>query len=155
MKGYFTVEVALLFPVVFFIYVFILYIGFYQYDRCLLEQDCMRVALKGSIAQRYGNEKALQTMKQADMEREMQKYLGLYIEEPEFSAGRGLVSVKMDASLCFPFSNLLLGFENDIWEIHTDVETVGQDPVFYIRLCNRLLRGEKKDVERGNGEELK
>ena len=38
-NAYFTVEAALIIPLVLGILVFLIFIMFYQYDRCLLEQD--------------------------------------------------------------------------------------------------------------------
>lgn len=52
-KGYMTLEASLIMPFVFYICLFIIYIGFLLYDRCLIMQDCYRIALRGSST--YGN----------------------------------------------------------------------------------------------------
>ena len=46
--GYFTVEAALLLPFVFMIIVFMIFLSFYCYDRCVLEQCAYAAALRGS-----------------------------------------------------------------------------------------------------------
>lgn len=46
--GYFTVEAALLLPFVIMIMVFMIFLSFYCYDRCILEQCAYAAALRGS-----------------------------------------------------------------------------------------------------------
>ena len=48
MEGYFTVEAALLLPFVIMIIVFMIFLSFYCYDRCILEQCAYIAALRGS-----------------------------------------------------------------------------------------------------------
>lgn len=48
MAGYFTVEAALLLPFVFMIIVLMIFLSFYCYDRCVLEQCAYAAALRGS-----------------------------------------------------------------------------------------------------------
>ena len=43
-KAYFTVEAAVLYPIVLGVIVLMTYLLFFQYDRCLLEQDMGRAA---------------------------------------------------------------------------------------------------------------
>ena len=46
--GYFTVEAALLLPFVMMSIVFMIFLSFYCYDRCILEQCAYAAALRGS-----------------------------------------------------------------------------------------------------------
>lgn len=46
--GYFTVEAALLLPFVIMVIVFMIFLSFYCYDRCILEQCAYAAALRGS-----------------------------------------------------------------------------------------------------------
>ena len=47
-SGYFTVEAALLLPIIIMIIVFMIFLSFYCYDRCILEQCAYAAALRGS-----------------------------------------------------------------------------------------------------------
>ncbi len=47
-NGYFTIEAALLMPMVLFCIFFVLYVGFLQYDRCIAEQDAKIMLLRAS-----------------------------------------------------------------------------------------------------------
>lgn len=53
--GYMTVEAALLFPIIFTIIIQLLYLGFFMYDRCLLENSAYIAALRGSRIQLADN----------------------------------------------------------------------------------------------------
>lgn len=46
--GYFTVEAALLLPFIMMVIVFMIFLSFYSYDRCVLEQCAYAAALRGS-----------------------------------------------------------------------------------------------------------
>lgn len=48
LNGYMTLEIALLFPVIFTMIMLMIYLGFFLYDRCLLENSAYIAALKGS-----------------------------------------------------------------------------------------------------------
>ena len=50
-NAYFTVEAALVLPVVIGAILFVIYMMLFQYDRCLLEQDIGGIALWGSIVE--------------------------------------------------------------------------------------------------------
>ena len=54
--GYMTLEAALLFPVIFTIIIMLLYMGFFMYDRCLLESSAYIAALRGSRMQLMNND---------------------------------------------------------------------------------------------------
>ena len=55
--AYFTVEAALVLPVLMGAILFVIYILFFQYDRCLLEQDLGAMALWGSRLEESGQER--------------------------------------------------------------------------------------------------
>lgn len=52
--GYFTVEAATLLPLVTMTMVFMIFLSFYCYDRCMLEQCAYAAALRGS-SNRFGS----------------------------------------------------------------------------------------------------
>ena len=46
--GYFTVEAALILPMVILFMTTMLFVGFYVYDRCMLEHCAYEAAVRGS-----------------------------------------------------------------------------------------------------------
>ena len=47
-KGYFTVEAALVFPMALLFTAMMIFLAFYSYDRCILEQSAYEAALRGT-----------------------------------------------------------------------------------------------------------
>ena len=45
-----TVEYSMLLPILFLIYTFLIYIGIYQYDVCLLQNDMYFYAMEGEVS---------------------------------------------------------------------------------------------------------
>lgn len=48
LHGYMTLEAALLMPIVWFCLFFLIFAGFFQYDRCIAEQDSKIIVLRAS-----------------------------------------------------------------------------------------------------------
>ena len=51
MNAYFTVEAAMVMPIVLWVVLFVIYLLFFQYNRCLTDQDVGVLVLRGSILQ--------------------------------------------------------------------------------------------------------
>lgn len=64
-EGYFTIEAALLLPLVIMLIVFMIFLSFYCYDRCILEQCAYAAALRGSSNRFLSNEDAYEEALQA------------------------------------------------------------------------------------------
>ncbi len=47
-KGSFTVELALLMPLLIGVFLFIFFLAYYMHDRCIIEKACYAAALRGS-----------------------------------------------------------------------------------------------------------
>ena len=58
MGGYFTVEAALILPMVILFMTTMLFVGFYVYDRCMLEHCAYEAAVRGSSSLYRSNEEA-------------------------------------------------------------------------------------------------
>ncbi|MBD5493085.1 MAG: hypothetical protein HDR12_01550 [Lachnospiraceae bacterium] len=53
-NGYMTLEACFIMPWVIFMFVFLIYISFYSYDKCVLFQDVYTLCLRGSIQKEEG-----------------------------------------------------------------------------------------------------
>ncbi len=49
LHGYMTVEAALIMPIVWFAIFFLIFAGFFQYDRCVAQQDCRVMVDRKSV----------------------------------------------------------------------------------------------------------
>lgn len=48
-KGYMTLEASFIMPWIIFVFVFLIYVSFYVYDKCILFQDAYTLCLRGSV----------------------------------------------------------------------------------------------------------
>ncbi len=103
LDGYFTVEATLIMSITLVCVVLLIYIGFYQYDRCLLTQDTYRLALKGSSSQFLDNEEIYQKLSAEINKYYWDKYIGMKISEPSVNVSGGEVIVKIEGSINIPF----------------------------------------------------
>ncbi|MDE6386574.1 MAG: hypothetical protein K2L82_02065 [Lachnospiraceae bacterium] len=55
MGGYMTVEASFIITWTFFLFVFLIYLSFYSYDKCVLFQDAYAVCFRGSIQKQEDN----------------------------------------------------------------------------------------------------
>ncbi len=76
-SGYFTTEAAFILPFVMMTLVFMIFLSFYCYDRCILEQCAYAAALRGSSNRFVSNEDAYEEAMQA---------AGRLVEEKLFAA---------------------------------------------------------------------
>jgi len=101
--GYLTVEATLIMSITLVCVVLLIYIGFYQYDRCLLTQDTYRLALKGSSTQFIDNEEIYHKISTECKEYYWNKYIGMKVSEPSIEVSGGEVSVEIEGIIKIPF----------------------------------------------------
>ena len=132
--AYFTVEAALVIPIVLGIFVMILYLSFYLYDRCLLSQDCYVLSYRQSIekgdADRSGQAAAT--------ERFGQKLFMLSRLETASSRG-STISVKANAAMEPPLLGLDFFNEQRYWILGVREKARKTDPPKDYRRVRRIL----------------
>ena len=74
-KAYFTVEAAVLYPIVLGVIVLMTYLLFFQYDRCLLEQDMGRAAVRSGSRWMQKKEELNRQLQEKDMFFDTEKYI--------------------------------------------------------------------------------
>lgn len=144
-NAYFTVEAALVLPVVISILLFIIYILFYQYDRCLLEQDMGAMALWGSLEE-ADDAGELQTKAEKRM-RELyrEKYMAWNFAELEAGLEQNRFSAKGAGSLTFPLSGWNFWGGGNVWGARAEYGYTRLSPVTFIRLCHKFMGGEEAE----------
>lgn len=137
-NAYMTVEAALLFPFVIGSILFVIYMLFFQYDRCLLDQDMGAMALWGSTIQNSDTEA---------LEAEIQKRVaGVYKEKYmmwRFSAldaalDKNRFSAKGAGAVSFPFAGLNFWGGGNVWSAQAAYSYSRLAPVIFIRTCHRF-----------------
>lgn len=144
MKGknaYFTVEAALVLPLVISAMLLAVYLFCFQYDRCLLEQDMGSLALWSSAtASGYGEDTESLTMLLA--QRAADIYQGKYVAwkstNVEIRLEKNQVIVSGDGELTFPMPEWDLWNNSSPWEATISFQNSRHSPVFYIRQYRKL-----------------
>lgn len=135
-NGYMTLEASLIMPFVLYICLFIIYIGFFLYDRCIFMQDCYRIALRGSSVYRDNNQ---------DVYNAAYAYLnkitpGKYITNNyEFNISvEKEITVNASGEYIKPLLKMLWMEGNKTWTINSEEESKCINPTIIIRLCREL-----------------
>lgn len=148
MDGYLTVEATLIMPIVLYVCVFVIYTGFYWYDRCLIKQDIYRAALKGSSLYRQSNQESYHAAYDAIEEFTDKKYIAAEWDY-EITA-RGNVNVAATGSIQMPFPGLIKLTGAEHWKIQEKAESKCINPVIFIRMYRGLISlTETENEERG------
>lgn len=82
--GYFSVEAALVLPVVLSVYIFLIAMLFLQYDRCLLEQDMESMLIK-ACNHPGAPRQQLEYLQELSAVWDREQYLWLKVQSPYFS----------------------------------------------------------------------
>lgn len=131
-------EAVLVFPFVLYISIFIIYSGFYQYDRCIAQQDAYRAALRGSSLYREDMQTVYNAAEDAMREHIQNKYTA---SDCTFSvrAQQG-IKVVIEGNTQMPFRSLELFGGTGEWHIRAEAESKCINPVFVIRTCRQLIK---------------
>ncbi len=83
-SGYFTVEAAIVLPMVLGVYLFLIITLFVQYDRCILEQDMASMMVK--VSNHTGTpQQQLQYLQELTMAWDRESYLWIQPPSPHFA----------------------------------------------------------------------
>lgn len=142
-EGYFTVEAALILPVVLLIFTTVLFLSFYIYDRCILEQSAYGAALRGSTNYYQRNEEAYMAAKRGAISLTEGKLVAASSLENEVTVTERSVTVSYRCIVNMPFLSWLSNFTGDAgFTISVAKEVPRSRQVRLIRIfrkSNRLL----------------
>lgn len=143
-NAYFTVEAALVLPVVISAVLFVIYTMLFQYDRCLLEQDLGAIALWGSLADAPDTASLEQKIRERISGLYRDKYMAWDITALDVSLSRDRFSATGAGRLTFPAPGWNFWSRENIWSASADYGYSRLSPVTFIRLCHKF----DKDTER-------
>lgn len=131
-RAYFTVEAALLFPVILTVYLALFYLAFYQYDRCVAEQ-CLRLSL---LQGTRTNGETVKEVKEAYKRNSREKYILAKMEDVQIERGAESIQGQLEG--------ISAG-----WQLVLTGECRDWDPVFWLRALKRL----KKEDQNGESDQ--
>lgn len=140
-KAYFTVEAALILPMALGVIVLIMYLWFFQYDRCLMEQDAGILALRGKVMEEGDYQKRVQLLTKEAGQMAQDKYVAWEESKTVITMKQGKLQVKKEGAMRFPFQNLAFGKGKNIWETGAAYENRILIPTSLIRYYRKLTGG--------------
>lgn len=141
LDAYLTVEAVLVMPIVIAGILLVMYLWFFQYDRCLLEIDTNAVALRVSNAEAEDNDERMFLLKKYMNEIYYDKYAAWNQNAANIKIEKGSIYVEQEGNVIFPFESL--GFWNcdNIWSLKLKVKANIINPVFVVRNICKLKGG--------------
>lgn len=135
-SGYMTLEAAFMIPWVIFLFVFLIYAGFYLYDKCVLFQDAYALCFRGSIQKDEGS---VVDYINAHMEEQFgRKYFGVENVSGSVEKNGQSVIVYGTCTVKIPFQNFLTMAKSSGWQIQTEVKAQIINPTKVIRKCRMV-----------------
>lgn len=131
-----TVEAGFVIPWVIFLFVFLIYAGFYLYDKCVLFQDAYMLCFRGSIQK---EEDGAFTYINAHMKEQFGgKYFGTGGVQGDVRKEGQEVIVSGTCSVKVPVSHFLTMTGKDGWQIQTEAKARVMNPTKIIRRCRKV-----------------
>ena len=140
-NAYFTVEAALVLPMVMSAILMGIYLFCYQYDRCLLEQDMGSLLIWGSAmaAEQAGEtEQIAASLKQRAAQIHRAKYAAWQITAIDIRLEKDNLSLTGRGELAFPVPGWNLWNRDNLWEAQVSYKRSRISPVFYIRQYRKI-----------------
>jgi len=138
LKGYFTVEAACIYPFVIAVILLVIYLWFFMYDRCLMEQDFAGILVKSAVYQTDESSERSEYMQSQVGSLYDSQYLCWDYEDISTSITGYNVGVSAKGSLEFPFTGLNFWSETNRWEAEREYTGKMYDRIFIIRTYRKL-----------------
>ena len=140
-NAYFTVEAALVFPLVLGALLLTVFLLVFQYDRCLMEQDMGLLALFAREPDTEDEKEATALLSCRAAEIYWDKYVAWEQEKLQITMEKKEIRIEGEGTLMFPVPKWNFYNGNNMWEAKR-IYTVKQlDPVDFIRICRRVEGG--------------
>lgn len=133
--AYFTVEAALLLPLITALLFLMIFLAFYSYDRCILEQAAYEAAVRGSVQYLESNEETYEVVKETATKLITDRLFAIDQISCTVSVSANTVSVRYQCNFQMPLG--------------TWIEKIGDEYVFMIDVTREAPR--KSPVERIRG----
>uniref|UniRef100_UPI004056D89D TadE/TadG family type IV pilus assembly protein n=1 Tax=Acetatifactor sp. TaxID=1872090 RepID=UPI004056D89D len=139
-EGYFTVEAAMVLPMVCVVVLFIVYLWFFQYNRCVMEQDAGVLALRGVAMQTENQEERMMNLRNQANGMNREKYIAWECNEAELKIGNGVVEVVQSGRNLMSFGIAGLGEQEAM--LNVSFENHLLNPVSFVRNYRKIMGGE-------------
>lgn len=132
-KGYMTLEASFIITWTLFLFVLLIYLSFYSYDKCVLFQDAYTICFRGSIQK---NEEQVVPYISANMQRQFgKKYFGVGKVQGTVDKNGNTASVTGECQVKVPIRQMFTMHGKEGWRIRTRAKAQIINPTKMIRKC--------------------
>ncbi len=132
-KGYMTLEASFLITWTLFVFVLLIYLSFYSYDKCILFQDAYTVCFKGSIQK---DENQIVPYINANLQKQFgEKYFGVGKVKGTVDKSGNTTSVTGECQVKVPIRQMFTMHGKSGWKITTRAKAQIANPTKIIRKC--------------------
>ena len=150
--AFFTVEAAILYPLVLAVIVLMVYLLFFQYDRCLLDQDLGKAAVQNAGKWTLTKSGLDAYMKKETMYFDEEKYIAWEGEAARWILEKNDIVVEKAGRLKCPFSGL--GTNEKNWSAKASFRVDRSSPVFYLRRIATPGNKTEENIEENTEENI-
>lgn len=132
-KGYMTLEASFIITWTLFLFVLLIYLSFYSYDKCVLFQDAYTICFRGSIQK---DEEQVVPYISANMQKQFgKKYFGVGKVQGTVDKNGNMASVTGECQAKVPIRQLFTMHGKEGWRIRTRAKAQIVNPTKMIRRC--------------------
>lgn len=139
LHGYMTVEAALLMPMVWLSMFFLIFAGFFQYDRCVAEQDSKIMVLRASEMRGKDEASVIRTVMDKGELAGRKKLLFSENVQREADITKDKAKIKISGKVNTILSFLVKGTKHSAFYYEAEYEAKKYDPVQVVRICRRII----------------
>lgn len=150
LPGYFSIEATLVLGLVFYTFCFLIFIGFYQYNRCVLEQNAYRIALRASAFYRDDNAEVLQVAERTGNKLCDNRYIMLTCNHKEEVGSTVKVTLSGRMNTPSVLDSRIPQMEERCF-LQIERKSACINPVVFIRACKQLEKELEKEEEDEEG----
>ncbi len=138
LSGYMTVEAALLMPMVWFSLFFVMFAGFFLYDRCIAEQDSKIIVMRASEERETDEAKVIRkVMEKGDLAGEKKLLFSNGVQK-ELHISDEKAKIKISGGVNTVLNGLVKEGGLGMFAYSSEYEAEKNDPVGFIRRCRRI-----------------
>lgn len=134
-------------PLVFMVIFFIMYNGFFFYNKCLLKQDTYRLLLRAGQIKNASNEEIADEIRQIDANWYYDKYVMCQFGDKYIEVNHDNFEVRQKAALDVNIPLLQKWLGVDMWELGVTVEVRRISPTEIIRARRKMEKLTQKENE--------
>lgn len=145
--AYFTVEAAILYPIILSVILLMTYLLLFQYDRCLLEQDIGKATVLSGSKWTLTKEQLDDYMQKKALHFDEEKYIAWENEDPLWKLEKTDVILEKAGRLRYPFAGM--GTQVKYWSAKASFQADRISPVFWLRR-SRNVQNKRDNTEENN-----